>query len=167
MDNKIKGWWFPWVHQNYLDKADYSTAMKEVLDDYSKTGNWDSYLSMDKWQQNIKDYTSVQVNFDREITQKNGISTDSCSFAKVTTAEAIQKAIDDKIKEAAKNNKTSMRDVLKQNHPNAENMKWGFVGSDVEMTFDEFVKYMEDENRKWIQSNKDWLEEKGLWEYVK
>lgn len=34
--------------ENYLDKADYSTAMKEVLDDYSKSGNWDSYLSMDK-----------------------------------------------------------------------------------------------------------------------
>ena len=60
-----------------------------------------------------------------------------------------------------------MGDVLKQNHPNAENRKWGFVGSDVGMTFDEFVKYMEDEDRKWLQSNKDWLEEKGLWEYVK
>ena len=153
--------------ENYLDKADYSTAMKEVLDDYSKAGNWDSYLSMDKWQQDIKDYTSVQVNFDRGIMQRNGISTDSCGFATVRSIEDIQKEWNDRIIEAAKNNKTSMRDVLKQNHPNAENMKWGFVGSDVEMTFDEFVKYMEDENRKWIQSNKDWLEEKGLWDYVK
>ena len=141
--------------ENYLDKADYSTAMKEVLDDYSKAGNWDSYLSMDKWQQDIKDYTSVQVNFDRGIMQRNGISTDSCSFATLRSIEDIQKEWNDRIIEAAKNNKTSMRDVLKQNHPNAENMKWGFVGSDVEMTFDEFVKYMEDENRKWIQSNKD------------
>lgn len=153
--------------ENYLDKADYSTAMKEVLDDYSKAGNWDSYLSMDKWQQDIKDYTSVQVNFDRGIMQRNGISADSCSFATVRSIEDIQKEWNDRIIEAAKNNKTSMRDVLKQNHPNAENMKWGFVGSDVEMSFDEFVKYMEDENRKWIQSNKDWLEEKGLWDYVK
>ncbi len=153
--------------ENYLDKADYSTAMKEVLDDYSKAGNWDSYLSMDKWQQDIKDYTSVQVNFDRGIMQRNGISTDSCSFATLRSIEDIQKEWNDRIIEAAKNNKTSMRDVLKQNHPNAENMKWGFVGSDVEMTFDEFVKYMEDENRKWLQSNKDWLEEKGLWDYVK
>ena len=32
--------------------------------------------------------------------------------------------------------------------------------------FDEFVRYMEDENKKWVESNKAWLEEKGLWEYV-
>ena len=49
--------------ENYLDKADYSTAMKEVLDDYSKAGNWDSYLSMDKWQQGIKDYTVKATDF--------------------------------------------------------------------------------------------------------
>ena len=50
--------------------------------------------------------------------------------------------------------KTSIREVLKQNYPNAENMTWGIVGSPVEMTFDEFVKYMEEENRKWVESNK-------------
>ena len=33
-------------------------------------------------------------------------------------------------------------------------MTWGIVGSPVEMTFDEFVKYMEKENRKWVESNK-------------
>lgn len=33
-------------------------------------------------------------------------------------------------------------------------MTWGIVGSPVEMTFDEFVKYMEEENRKWVESNK-------------
>lgn len=153
--------------ENYLDKADYSTAMKEVLDDYSKAGNWDSYLSMDKWQQDIKDYTSVQVNFDRGIMQRNGISTDSCSFATVRSIEDIQKEWNDRIIEAAKNNKTSMRDVLKQNYPNAENMKWGIVGSDIEMNFDEFVEYLEEENRKWIYSNKEHLEKMGIWEYVK
>lgn len=153
--------------ENYLDKADYSTAMKEVLDDYSKAGNWDSYLSMDKWQQDIKDYTSVQVNFDRGIMQRNGISTDSCSFATLRSIEDIQKEWNDRIIEAAKNNKTSMRDVLKQNYPNAENMKWGIVGSDIEMNFDEFVEYLEEENRKWIYSNKEHLEKMGIWEYVK
>ena len=50
--------------------------------------------------------------------------------------------------------KTSIREVLKQNYPNAENMTWGIVGSPVEMTFDEYVKYMEEENRKWVESNK-------------
>lgn len=153
--------------ENYLDKADYSTAMKEVLDDYSKAGNWDSYLSMDKWQQDIKDYTSVQVNFDRGIMQRNGISTDSCSFATLRSIEDIQKEWNDRIIEAAKNNKTSMRDVLKQNYPNAENMKWGIAGSDIEMNFDEFVEYLEEENRKWIYSNKEHLEKMGIWEYVK
>ena len=153
--------------ENYLDKADYSTAMKEFLDDYSKAGNWDSYLSMDKWQQGIKDYTSVQVNFDRGIMQRNGISTDSCSFATLRSIEDIQKEWNDRIIEAAKNNKTSMRDVLKQNYPNAENMKWGIVGSDIEMNFDEFVEYLEEENRKWIYSNKEHLEKMGIWEYVK
>ena len=153
--------------ENYLDKADYSTAMKEFLDDYSKAGNWDSYLSMDKWQQGIKDYTSVQVNFARGIMQRNGISTDSCSFATLRSIEDIQKEWNDRIIEAAKNNKTSMRDVLKQNYPNAENMKWGIVGSDIEMNFDEFVEYLEEENRKWIYSNKEHLEKMGIWEYVK
>ena len=41
---------------HYLDKADYSTAMKDILDKYNKSGSWDSYLSMDNWQQSIKDY---------------------------------------------------------------------------------------------------------------
>lgn len=157
---------------NYLDKADYSAAMKDVLDEYSNSGNWDSYISMDKWQQSIKDYTSVPVYFDRDIiqrvtTQQNGISTVSCSFATVRTAEDIQKEIDDKIKEAAKNNKTSIRDILKKNYPNAEKMKWGIVGSNIEMTFDEFVRYCEDENKKWVESNRAYLEEQGIWDYVK
>lgn len=39
------------------EKADYSTAMKDILDEYNKSGSWDSYLSMDNWQQSIKDYT--------------------------------------------------------------------------------------------------------------
>ena len=118
------------------------------------------------------DVNSTQRTYGNRVLSKNfnipveEINSGS-SFATVRSIEDIQKEWNDRIIEAAKNNKTSMRDVLKQNYPNAENMKWGFVGSDVEMTFDEFVKYMEDENRKWIQSNKDWLEEKGLWEYVK
>ena len=52
---------------HYLDKADYSTAMKDILDKYNKSGSWDSYLSMDNWQQSIKDYTSVPVYFNRDI----------------------------------------------------------------------------------------------------
>ena len=31
------------------EKADYSTAMKDILDEYNKSGSWDSYLSMDNW----------------------------------------------------------------------------------------------------------------------
>ena len=157
---------------NFLDKADYSTAMKDVLDEYMKSGNYDSYLSMDKWQQSINDYTSVPVYFTRDIvkqvtTERNGISTVSCSFATVRSLEDIQKEWNDKIIEAAKNNKTSMRDVLKKNYPNAEKMKWGIVGSDKEMTFDEFVEYLEEENKKWIYSNKEHLEKMGIWDYVK
>lgn len=53
---------------HYLDKADYSTAMKDILDEYNKSGSWDSYLSMDNWQQSIKDYTSVPVYFNRDIS---------------------------------------------------------------------------------------------------
>lgn len=143
---------------HYLDKADYSTAMKDILDEYNKYGSWDSYLSMDNWQQSIKDYTSVPVYFNRDImqrvtTEQNGVSTVSCSFATVRSIEDIQKEWDERIKEGEKI-KTSIREVLKQNYPNAENMTWGIVGSPVEMTFDEFVKYMEEENRKWVESNK-------------
>ena len=143
---------------HYLDKADYSTAMKDILDGYNKSGSWDSYLSMDNWQQSIKDYTSVPVYFNRDImqrvtTEQNGVSTVSCSFATVRSIEDIQKEWDERIKEGEKI-KTSIREVLKQNYPNAENMTWGIVGSPVEMTFDEFVKYMEEENRKWVESNK-------------
>lgn len=143
---------------HYLDKADYSTAMKDILDEYNKSGSWDSYLSMDNWQQSIKDYTSVPVYFNRDImqrvtTEQNGVSTVSCSFATVRSIEDIQKEWDERIKEGEKI-KTSIREVLKQNYPNAENMTWGIVGSPVEMTFDEFVKYMEEENREWVESNK-------------
>lgn len=143
---------------HYLDKADYSTAMKDILDEYNKSGSWDSYLSMDNWQQSIKDYTSVPVYFNRDImqrvtTEQNGVSTVSCSFATVRSIEDIQKEWDERIKEGEKI-KTSIREVLKQNYPNAENMTWGIIGSPVEMTFDEFVKYMEEENREWVESNK-------------
>lgn len=143
---------------HYLDKADYSTAMKDILDEYNNSGSWDSYLSMDNWQQSIKDYTSVPVYFNRDImqrvtTEQNGVSTVACSFATVRSIEDIQKEWDERIKEGEKI-KTSIREVLKQNYPNAENMTWGIVGSPVEMTFDEFVKYMEEENRKWVESNK-------------
>ena len=41
--------------------------MKDILDKYNKSGSWDSYLSMDNWQQSIKDYTSVPVYFNRDI----------------------------------------------------------------------------------------------------
>ena len=35
------------------------------------------------------------------------------------------------------------------------------------MTFDEFVRYCEDENKKWVESNRAYLEEQGIWDYVK
>lgn len=98
---------------HYLDKADYSTAMKDILDEYNKSGSWDSYLSMDNWQQSIKDYTSVPVYFNRDImqrvtTEQNGVSTVACSFATVRSIEDIQKEWDERIKEGEKI-KTSIR----------------------------------------------------------
>ena len=57
--------------KNYLDKADYSAAIKEVMEEYKSSGNWDDYLSMDKWQQSLNDYTSVLVYFDRSIMGQN------------------------------------------------------------------------------------------------
>ena len=137
------------VVSNYLDKADYSAAMKDVLSQYSDSGNWDSYLSMDKWQQSIKDYTSVPVYFNRDIMnnsstmERNGVK-GACSFAMVKTAEDIMKEIDDRVKAAEKNGPT-LRDALANHCPNAENMLYGMVGSSVVMTFDECVKYLEEQ----------------------
>ena len=137
------------VVSNYLDKADYSAAMKDVLSQYSDSGNWDSYLSMDKWQQSIKDYTSVPVYFNRDIMnnsstmERNGVK-GVCSFATVKTAEDIMKEIDDRVKAAEKNGPT-LRDALANHCPNAENMLYGMVGSSVVMTFDECVKYLEEQ----------------------
>lgn len=133
----------------YLDKADYSTAMKDVLDEYKKSGNWDSYLSMDKWQQSIKGYTSVPVYFNRDIMnnsstiERNGVK-GSCSFASVKTAEDIMKEIDDRVKAAEKNGPT-LREALANHCPNAEKMLYGMVGSSVVMTFDECVRYLEEQ----------------------
>ncbi len=134
---------------NYLDKADYSAAMKDVLAQYSDSGNWDSYLSMDKWQQSIKDYTSVPVYFNRDIMnnsstmERNGVK-GACSFASVKTAEDIMKEIDDRVKAAEKNGPT-LREALANHCPNAENMLYGMVGSSTVMTFDECVKYLEEQ----------------------
>ena len=61
--------------KTYLDKADYSTAIKEVMEEYKSSGNWDAYLSMDKWQQSLNDYTSVPVYFDRSIIGQNTMET--------------------------------------------------------------------------------------------
>ena len=133
----------------YLDKADYSTAMKDVLDEYKKSGNWDSYLSMDKWQQSIKGYTSVPVYFNRDIMnnsstiERNGVK-GACSFASVKTAEDIMKEIDDRVKAAEKNGPT-LREALANHCPNAKNMLYGMVGSSDVMTFDECVKYLEEQ----------------------
>ena len=134
---------------NYLDKADYSAAMKDVLSQYSDSGNWDSYLSMDKWQQSIKDYTSVPVYFNRDIMnnsstmERNGVK-GACSFATVKTAEDIMREIDDRVKAAEKNGPT-LREALANHRPNAENMLYGMVGSSTVMTFDECVRYLEEQ----------------------
>ena len=134
---------------NYLDKADYSSAMNDVLEEYKNLGNWDSYLSMDKWQQSVKDYTSVPVYFNRDIMnnsstiERNGVK-GACSFASVRTAEEIMKEIDDRVKAAEKNGPT-LREALANHCPNAENMFYGMVGSSVVMTFDECVKYLEEQ----------------------
>lgn len=134
---------------SYLDKADYSVAMKAVLSQYSDSGNWDSYLSMDKWQQSIKDYTSVPVYFNRGIMnnsstiERNGVK-GACSFASVKTAEDIMKEIDDRVKAAEKNGPT-LREALANHCPNAEKMLYGMVGSSTVMTFDECVRYLEEQ----------------------
>ena len=137
--------------KNYLDKADYSAAIKEVMEEYKSSGNWDDYLSMDKWQQSLNDYTSVPVYFDRSIMgenimERNGVK-GSCSFATVRTAEEIQKEIDDRVKAAEKNGPT-LREALANAFPNAVNTLYSFVGSSVVMTFDEYVKAMEEMLRK-------------------
>lgn len=132
--------------KNYFDKADYSAAAKRVLDKLKDSGNWDSYLSMDKWQQSIHDYTSVPVTFDRDLMVRNGV-TSSCPFGTVRTAEEILKEIDDRVKAAEKNGPT-LREALANHRPNAEKMLYGIVGSSKVMTFDEYVRYMEEELRK-------------------
>ena len=137
--------------KNYLDKADYSAAIKGVMEEYKSSGNWDAYLSMDKRQQSLNDYTSVPVYFDRSIMgqntmERNGVK-GSCSFATVRTAEEIQKEIDDRVKAAEKNGPT-LREALTNAFPNAVNTLYSFVGSSVVMTFDEYVKAMEEMLRK-------------------
>ncbi|GFI16082.1 hypothetical protein IMSAGC009_01243 [Lachnospiraceae bacterium] len=137
--------------KNYLDKADYSAAIKGVMEEYKSSGNWDAYLSMDKRQQSLNDYTSVPVYFDRSIMgqntmERNGVK-GSCSFATVRTAEEIQKEIDDRVKAAEKNGPT-LREALANAFPNAVNTLYSFVGSSVVMTFDEYVKAMEEMLRK-------------------
>ena len=137
--------------KTYLDKADYSTAIKEVMEEYKSSGNWDAYLSMDKWQQSLNDYTSVPVYFDRSIMgqntmERNGVK-GSCSFATVRTAEEIQKEIDDRIKAAEKKGPT-LREALANAFPNAVNTLYSFVGSSMVMTFDEYVNAMEEIFRK-------------------
>ena len=42
---------------SYFEKADYIAYAQEVMEDYKTLGNWDSYLVMDKWIQNLLDYT--------------------------------------------------------------------------------------------------------------
>lgn len=106
---------------------------------------------MDKWQQSLNDYTSVPVYFDRSIMgenimERNGVK-GSCSFATVRTAEEIQKEIDDRVKAAEKNGPT-LRETLANAFPNAVNTLYSFVGSSVVMTFDEYVKAMEEMLRK-------------------
>lgn len=121
------------------------------MEEYKSSGNWDAYLAMDKWQQSLNDYTSVPVYFDRSIMgqntmERNGVK-GSCSFATVRTAEEIQKEIDDRVKAAEKNGPT-LREALANAFPNAVNTLYSFVGSSVVMTFDEYVKAMEEMLRK-------------------
>lgn len=42
---------------SYFDQADYLSAGKSVLSDFRTLGAWDSYLSFDRWLQNILAYT--------------------------------------------------------------------------------------------------------------
>ena len=41
---------------SYFEKSDYIAYAQEVMEDYKTLGNWDSYLSMDKWIQSLLDY---------------------------------------------------------------------------------------------------------------
>lgn len=74
--------------------------------------------------------------------EQNGVK-DFCSFATVKTAEEIQKEIDDRIKAAEKNG-PDLREALANAFPNAVNTLYSFVGSSAVMTFDEYVKAMEE-----------------------
>ena len=78
--------------------------------------------------------------------ERNGVK-GSCSFGTVKTAEEIQKEIDDRIKAAEKNGPT-LREAVANAFPNAVNSLYSFVGSSVVMTFDEYVKAMEEMLRK-------------------
>lgn len=142
--------------ENYLDKADYSAAANRVMEELMDSGNWDSYLSMTKWKQNIDDYTSVPVYFTRDIVgqttvERNGVKS-TCDFAKVQTQEEMEKEWADRFKNVAKNKK-SIREVLKNTYPNAENMLYGVVGSSRVMTFDEYVKDTEEMLRKLFENS--------------
>ncbi len=67
--------------------------------------------------------------------------------ADYSTAEEIQKEIDDRVKAAEKNGPT-LREALANAFPNAVNTLYSFVGSSVVMTFDEYVNAMEEILRK-------------------
>lgn len=43
---------------SYFEATDYISYAKEVMKDMKTLGNWDSYLSYDKWIQSILSYTS-------------------------------------------------------------------------------------------------------------
>ncbi len=42
---------------SYFAKADYTAAMKSLMKDFKTLGCWDSYIFMDKWLNDIWDYT--------------------------------------------------------------------------------------------------------------
>lgn len=46
---------------SYFEQADYLSAGKSVLSDFRTLGAWDSYLSFDKWLQNLLAYTGKKI----------------------------------------------------------------------------------------------------------
>lgn len=42
---------------SYFEMADYLSYIKEVMEDMKTLGNWDSYLSYDKWIESLLNYT--------------------------------------------------------------------------------------------------------------
>ena len=132
------------INNNIGINPNYMTGKKSVLGN-----NFNNQI--EDINRGSKVTPSVPVYFNRSIMgqntmERNGVK-GSCSFGTVKTVEELQKEIDDRIKAAEKNGPT-LRETVANAFPNAVNSLYSFVGSSVVMTFDEYVKAMEEMLRK-------------------